>query len=201
MWGDSGRWWMTVNDSKAFWQGTSQWRFVIAHDGAVSRPGTTGAIHSLDIPCLFVRLSVLSTGDFRVFTSWLSIHMIHMIYTQHPPQVLCFNNLQNFCTVSLHMVVLCYIMLCHTLRDSVSELSKRDIIDTYWIQSADGASCCVHLYPVYWSAKQLRLIIGFAELAGESKSCIITYCNILQLSAASDITSWAFRYFCWTLAK
>ena len=121
-------------------------RFLVLEQLAGLRKRKSGAIHSLDIPCLFVRLSVLSTGAFRVFTSWLSIRMI---YTQHPPQVLCFNNLQNFCTVSLHMVVLCYIMLCHTLRDSVSELSKRDIIDTYWIQSADGASCCVHLYPVY----------------------------------------------------
>ena len=91
-----------VDDGKSFWQGTSQWRFVLSHDGAVSRPGTTGWTEKIEVWSyaqpgypMFIRSFIHSLNwnspatNLSVSTSWLSIH------TQHPPQALCFKNLQD----------------------------------------------------------------------------------------------------------
>lgn len=180
-----------VDDGKSFWQGTSQWRFVLSHDGAVSCPGTTGWTEKIEVWSyaqpeypMFIRSFIHSLNwnspatNLSVSISWLSIH------TQHPPQALCFKNLQDmfekqWTSAQFLCTWWCYVVsypqgisgfFVRKMRTLFRSCLKRDIMDAYWIQSADGGSCCVH--PVSCvSGKQSRLIIGFAELAGESNSC------------------------------
>ena len=143
-------------------------------------------MHSLDIQCLFVRLSILSTGT-HPQQIWVSPHpdsqyirSIRSILPKHFASrifKICLRTSGLLHSFSAHGgVMLCHIhrvsqvFFMRKMRTLFRSCLKRDIMDAYWIQSADGGSCCVH--PVSCvSGKQSRLIIGFAELAGESNSC------------------------------
>lgn len=195
-----------VDDGKSFWQGTSQWRFVLSHDGAVSRPGKKlgwknrslelctawiSNVYSFVYPFSQLELTRSKFGCLHILTL-----NTYDLYAASSPSTLLQESSRyvweavDFCTVSLHMVVLCYVISTGYLRffyaenaNSFSELSKKGhhgrILDPIcgWRELL-RASCVL----CFWETIEVdHWLCGTCRRIKLLQQCDRSYCNYLQL--------------------